>query len=233
MITLESIVESLKLQLKPHLNDDVKLFDEFIIRMVDDTRAALIRSLYISHDNLTSFYQQFRATISSVYDGSGDEPIYMYSMLDLPTRLLSGCGRKNLQNIQEINNRFSTLDLHYCSYQEFMSYDGHVYGANSFVVTDIGDELLVKEREPSIYDKQMLVRAIVETPSLVPGFQYTTTEYPIGAINLRQLEIVTFQHLAAKLGMPVDVINNGYDETKNANIPQPKRERKQEQEEEE
>lgn len=231
MITLESIVESLKLQLKPHLNDDVKLFDEFIIRMVDDTRAALIRSLYISHDNLTSFYQQFVVTGNKIYSGKLENRKYEYTRLILPTRLLSGCGRKNIQNIILSTGEFFGLDLHYCSYQEFMSYGDHVYGKNSFVVTDIGNYLLVKERVVDSSAGQLLVRAIVETPSLVPGFQYESTEYPIGANNLRQLEIVTFQHLAAKLGMPVDVINNGYDETKNANIPQPKREREQEQEE--
>lgn len=232
MITLESIVESMKLQLKPHLNDDVMLYDEFIIRMIDDTRAALIRSLYISHDNLASFYQQFNGSLYAIYDGSSGEQEYLYSHVTLPTRLLDGCGRKNLQNISDGMLFFDKLDMHYCSYEEFMSYRDHVYGKNSYAVTNAGNDLFVYDAN---YEevKRVMIRAIVETPSDVPGYQYTTSEYPIGAVNLRQLEIVTFQHLATKLGMPVDVINNGYDETKNANIPQRKQRASREESDEE
>lgn len=232
MITLESIVESMKLQLKPHLNDDVMLYDEFIIRMIDDTRAALIRSLYISHDNLTSFYQEFTNSMTGKFETPSTSQGYLYSQIILPSQLLGGCGRKNLQNLSISNNYIKESEMHYCSYEEFIAYKDHVYGNNAFAITNIGDKLLVLDKTPA-NSKQVIIRAIVETPSLVPGYQYTTSEYPIGAVNLRQLEIVTFQHLATKLGMPADVINNGYDETKNANIPQRKQRAPREEQEEE
>jgi hypothetical protein len=218
MITLESIVESIKLQLKPHLTDDVKLYDEFIIRMINDTRAAMVRSQYISGDPLISYYQEFLLAATTVLSGQ----THLYYQMVMTVGLLNGCGRKNIQNISPDANHVG-LDMHYCSYEEFMSYAGHIYGVNSFVVTNVGTKILFKDTtSPKVSPKNMYIRAIVETPELVPGYSYTTSEYPIGANNLRQLEIVTFQHLASKLGMPVDVINNGYDETKNANIPQPR-----------
>ena len=60
--------------------------------------------------------------------------------------------------------------------------------------------------------------AIFEVPNDLPDFVYETSPYPIGENNIRQLEIITFQHIAPKLGMPVDLLNNGMDETKNANV---------------
>ena len=38
---------------------------------------------------------------------------------------------------------------------------------------------------------------------------------------LRSLEIITFQHLAPKLGLPSDMFNNGNDETKNVGVKAP------------
>lgn len=231
MVTLESIVESIKLQLRPHLNDDIKLYDEFIIRMVNDTRAAMIKALYVSNDALTQFYQQIDVKASAYFDSSGDEDVYLYSDIELPTSLMNGCGRKNIQNISKENLTFSNLTMHYCSYEEFMAYEHHIYGKNNFIVCDQGNKLLVKHQSLNSQEEvDLILRGIFEYPEMVADYDYKTSLYPIGANNLRQLEIVTFQHIASKFGMPVDVINNGYDETKNANVPKQKQSKEQEEE---
>lgn len=227
MTTLESIVESIKLQLKPHLNDDVKLYDEFIIRMIHDTRSALIRSLYVSNSALTQFYQD--VSISEVTHKKRSNK-YQHSVVTLPTQLLTGCGRKNVQNVWSDGDEYD-MTYHYCSYEEFMTYRHHVYGNMVNRYCNKGGDLLVfDESEPDSIN----VRGIFEYPDEVEGYSYTGSVYPIGANNLRQLEIVVFQHLASKLGMPADVINNGYDETKNASVQQQQqKERKSKEEDEE
>jgi len=226
MTTLESIVESLKLQLKPHLNDDVKLYDEFIIRMIHDTRSALIRSLYVSNSALTQFYQD--VSISEI-EHKPETGTYRHSIVTLPTQLMTGCGRKNIQNVWSDGDEYD-MTYHYCSYEEFMTYRHHVYGSMVNRYCNKGDDLLVyDENKPS----SISVRGIFEYPDEVSGYSYTDSVYPIGANNLRQLEIVTFQHLASKLGMPVDIINNGYDETKNAPVHQQQQERRNKEENQE
>lgn len=237
MITLESIVESLKIQLKPNLNDDVKLYDEFIIRMIDDTRAAIIKALYVSNDLLISFYQNVRIKTQRVLFDSDDDDGYEYSIAKLPTRLMTGIRYKNIQNIGISllpNSRVRNIEFHYCSYNEFMMYKHHIYGKDVMVICNAGDELLLRHeslnKESDVYVELI---GIFETPNEVSGYEYDKTSYPVSYNVLRQLEIVTFQHLAAKLGMPVDVINNGYDETRNANIPQPKQQRKEKEEDDE
>lgn len=228
MITLESIVESIKHQLKPYLNDDTRLYDEFVIRMIDDTRATLIKAVYVSNEPLTPFYQDYAALSRTWRHGEGD---YLYSEIDLPSRLINNVGRKNIQNISVDNLVFSALDFHYCTYEEFMAYSNHVYGKDAVRICNYGDKVLMYhekfENEPEI-----LFRGIFQTPMILPDYDYKESQYPISSSILRQLEIVTFQHIAVKLGMPSDVINNGYDETKNAQIPQQRQQRQSNQEEE-
>ena len=56
MITLETIVESIKLQLKPRITEDVIIHDSWLIQMVNESRAALVRALYVSGDNFIPFF---------------------------------------------------------------------------------------------------------------------------------------------------------------------------------
>ena len=88
MITLETIVESIKLQLKPRITEDVIIHDSWLIQMVNESRAALVRALYVSGDNFIPFFQDF--TGASVEDESG------FTKLILPSRLLEGLGRRNI-----------------------------------------------------------------------------------------------------------------------------------------
>ena len=226
MITLESIVESIKHQLKPYLNDDTRLYDEFIIRMIDDTRATLIKAVQVSNESLTPYYQDYVPTLAAWRNGDDE---YMYSEFALPSRLMSNVGRKNIQNINVDNLIFSSLDFHYCTYEEFMAYSNHVYGKDAVRICNYGDKVLLYH-EKFEDGPDILFRGIFETPSVLPDYDYKTSSYPVSASILRQLEIVTFQHIAVKLGMPADVVNNGYDETKNAQVPQQKQQRQSNQE---
>ena len=64
------------------------------------------------------------------------------------------------------------------------------------------------------------LRALFAVPTEVPNYDEELTAYPIDESDIRSLEIITFQHIAPKLGLPVDLINNGQDETKNAPVTQ-------------
>lgn len=231
MKTLESIVESLKIQLKPHLNDDVKLYDEFIIRIINDTRSALIRSINTAGGALNQFFQETTLLSVPKHINVDSSDRYLYSNIDLPSSLLNGAGYKNIRSIRTASTHNSFM--HYCSYQEFLSYNYHVYQTNDIVVCDMGGSLLVKH---SSLDKpeneNIFIDAIFEYPEQIESYSYEDTPYPIGANHLHQLELISFQHIASKLGMPSDVINNGYDETRNANIPQPKQQKEREPKEE-
>lgn len=204
MITLETIVESLKIQLKPHLTDDVIIHDAWLIEMINESRGALMRALFTSGDNFIAFYQDM--TISTTAYQTG------ITKLVLPSKLMESIGRKNIQYVGP-----ATLNLpqyHYCSFEELINYSYHRFGKTKPCYCDMGDHILTTAAASVSH----LVKAVVEAPNDLTGYVYETSAYPIGANNVRQLEIITFQHIAQKLGMPVDLINNGMDETKNANI---------------
>lgn len=223
MTTLESIVESLKFQLKPHMTDDVRLYDEFIIRMIHDTRAAIIKAQYVSHDPLAAYYQSVSLSIES---SEQDRRIYE---VKLPSKLMGDIGFKNIRNVSVGKEFHHGLKYHYTSYEEFMMYHHHVYGGEFLAITINGDNLLL--RGWCLKDSNSVkLDAIFEYPDEVSGYDYASSAYPMASADLRQLEIVTFQHLASKLGMPADVINNGYDETRNAQIPDMGRQRQTEEE---
>lgn len=215
MITLETIVESIKIQLKPHLTDDVILHDAWLIEMINESRAALMRSLFVSGDNFTAFFQEFTgSTIAYQTD---------ISKLVLPSRLMEGIGKKNIQYLGPVT--LKSPEYHYCSFEELINYSYHRFGNTNVSYSDMSDWILITVPEST----SCIGRFVFEVPNDLPTFVYETTPYPIGANNIRQLEIITFQHIAQKLGMPVDLINNGMDETKNASIGKQTQQQPQEQ----
>ena len=217
MITLETIVESLKIQLKPHLTDDVIIHDAWLIEMINESRAALMRTLFSSGDNFIAFYQEM--TITSIDYVTGIKKI----VLPNGVKLMEGIGRKNILYVGP-----STLlspQYHYCSYEELVNYTYHRFGSTLPSYCDMSDHILVLTDTNATFT----VKAVIEAPNDMASYVYETTPYPIGANNVRQLEIITFQHIAQKLGMPVDLINNGMDETKNVNIGKQAQQQPQEQ----
>lgn len=215
MITLESIVESIKHQIKPHLTDDVILHDEWLIAMINDSRSALMRTLFSSGDNFIAFFQTI--TLTSVDLNAN------FKKLVLPSKLMQSIGKKNILYLGPV-----VMDnplFHYCSFEELMNYNHHRFGKNNAAFCDMSEYIQIKM--PS--NIELKLTAVFEVPNSLPGYEYETSPYPIGANNLRQLEIITFQHIAQKLGMPVDVINNGMDETKNVNVGKQQQQEQQEQ----
>ncbi len=213
MITLERIVESIKLQLKPHLTEDVVLHDEWLIQMINDGRNALIKALYVSGDLLTPFYQEIEFALSSL--DIKKNSIDVYQIFNLPSRLLESIGRKNIQYFGPTD--LSRQEYHYCSYEELINYEFHRFGNTNVSYTNRGSDILVRRGEE---DKLLLLRGIFEIPNDLYNYDYQSSSYPIGANNLRQLEIITFEHLLPKLGLPSDLINDGVDSTKGIGLGQ-------------
>ena len=200
MITLETIVESIKLQLKPRITEDVIIHDSWLIQMVNESRAALVRALYVSGDNFIPFFQSF--TGASVADESG------FTKLILPSRLLEGLGRRNILYLND-SASMKNPQYHYCSYEELVNYSLHRFGGNQKAFTEMSDHILLSGSAGTINGK-----FVFEAPNDITGYDYKLTPYPIGANNVRQLELITFDHILPKIGMPVDSINDGIDSTK-------------------
>ena len=134
MITLETIVESIKLQLKPRITEDVIIHDSWLIQMVNESRAALVRALYVSGDNFIPFFQSF--TGASVADESG------FTKLILPSRLLEGLGRRNILYLND-SESMKNPQYHYCSYEELVNYSLHRFGGNQKAFTEMSDHILL------------------------------------------------------------------------------------------
>jgi len=205
MITLESIVESIKLQLKPHLTDDVIIYDEWLIEMINESRGALMRTLFTSGDNFIAFYQTYPEQALASLNGN-------FKKFVLTTKLMQSIGKKNVLYFGPTAMDVPTY--HYCSFDELLNYSFHRFGNTKLAFCDMGEYLQVR----TTLTPTLLLKGVFEIPNDVPLYDYRTSVYPIGENNVRQLEIITFQHIIVKLGLPVDLINNGMDETKNANV---------------
>lgn len=207
MITLETIVESIKLQLKPHLTEDIVLHDKWLIQMVNEGRAALMRALFVSGENLISFYQEYVWTLQEV-DGSS------FKKFNLPSKLMEGVGKKNILYLGPSN--INLPEFHYCSFEELTNYTLHRFGTTNPAYTDMSDHLLIRNYN----DNEIRGKFIFEIPNEVPFYDYKETPYPIGANNVRQLEVITFDHLLPKIGLPSDTLNDGIDSTKGVGLGQ-------------
>ena len=213
MVTLEKIVESLKLQLKPHITDDQIFHDEWLIEMINASRAAMCRSLYVSGEVFTAFFQKITGDTEEF-----DDDYYKFTM---PSKLMQGIGRRNVRYFGPVGTK--NPDFHYCSFEELVNYESHRFGIDKPAFADLGDILQIKSTNVSTIE----LHAVIEAPNSLEDYIYEESSYPIGENNERQLEIITFQHIVTKLGLPVDALNNGIDETKNVPVKQPQQQQQQ------
>ena len=226
MITLEKIVESIKLQLKPHITDDVILHDDWLIDIINQSRSALLRKLYLSGDNFSSFYQSCTLTAQNKYN---QDNIYKYNIIVLKCpKIIGTIGKRNIQYVGSVD--YSTTNIQYVEVENFIAHDDHRFGSKEACYTLINDEILIRNTSGQT---QWNVIALFTSPNDVPGYDYKETAYPIDESDLRTLEIITFEHLAPKLGLPVDLLNNAHDETKNVNVGQQRKPKQQSNEQEE
>lgn len=228
MTTLEKLVESIKIQLKPHITDDVVISEEWLIDIINQSRGAMLIKKYVANENFINYYQEI--TLDTVIQNK-----FTYLGIDIPFRnelalseipeLIQRIGRKNIDYVGSVDH--STVEIQYVDFNELIAYQHHRFG-NSFPCYTIkGNTFMVRN---SRGQSKWLIRALFGVPNDVPGFDYSTSRYPIDEADIRQLEILTFQHIAPKLGMPVDVLNNGQDETKNAAVNQQVKQSQQQEE---
>ena len=116
MITLQKIVESIESQLKPHLKEDVIVHREFIIEMINQSRAAMIRKLYNSGESYINYYQEvFVDSVSrSTVNGTNGaiKSKYPLEIITLPGMIMQGMGKKNIQYLGSQDQQM--IDIDYC-----------------------------------------------------------------------------------------------------------------------
>lgn len=217
MITLQKIVESIETQMKPHLKEDVIVHRPFLIEMIHQSRAALIRKLYSSNENYYNYYQEVQinsVTRDSVtITGNTLNFDYAVEVITLPSVVLVGAGKKNIQYLGSADRQMNDID--YCNFEEFMNYEHHRFGSHIAAYTILSNEILIRNAKGQ---EIWVLRGLFEYPDRLPGYVYQTSRYPISLNDLRNLEIITLQHLIPKLGLPVDLLNSGQDETNNAPV---------------
>lgn len=218
MITFEKLVESIKKQLRPHITDDVDLSDSWLMDIINQSRGAMLIKKYVANENFVNYYQEieFDAVVTNSFEVNGITIPYATELqtYQLPA-LISRIGRKNIDYLGSKDLRSKMID--YVSFNEFIDYQYHRFGATQTCYTLRSNTLMIRNAKGQT---KWLIRALFGSVQDVPGFEYESSMYPIDEADIRQLEILTFQHIAIKLGMPVDVFNNGQDETKNAAVSQ-------------
>jgi len=228
MVTLERIVESLIKQIKPHINDDIIISEEWLIDMINQSRSAMLIKKYVANENFINYFQDIELDVTLSHKASidGIELSFDYEIgvVKIPA-LITRIGMKNIDYFG--SPMLNTRMIDYVMFNEFISYDYHRFGSHMTCYTLRSDTIMI--RNPKGMNKWLL-RGLFGTPNDVPGYSYTESMYPIDESDLRQLEIICFQHIAPKLGMPIDLLNNASDETANAPV---KEQMKQQQEREE
>lgn len=226
VITLEKHVESIKEQLRPNRTNDVNISDEWIADMIHASRSALVPSLYTAKDMFMGWHQpiilQAVRMGKTIIGGYTYTPTVPVSKIALPGNLMQGMGFKNILyfgNMDMGNQNYERLTMN-----GFLSHEYHRYGNRTPVYTVDGGTIYIKNISTQKYFRSMMC---FEQPTCVPDYSWSDTLYPIPSSAHRRLEIVTFQHIAAKLGMPVDMLLNGLDETKNAPVNQQVRQQNQ------
>ena len=210
--TFERIVSSIINQVKPFLTDDVILSEEWYMDMVDQSRAAMINSLYVSGSDFNHYYQEMRVESEELFEVD-DIPLKFAVQEIICPQILNTAGKKNIQYLGNVI--YGTDMIKHVSFQEFMTYEKNRFGGHLPIYTTLNERILMRNTNNQ---KEWLIRALFASPMTVDGFSYTESFYPIDPSNLRQLEIIVFQHIASKLGMPVDMINNGIDESKQQRV---------------
>ena len=223
---MEKHVDSMVKQLRPHITSDVVLSPEWVADMIHASRAALVPALYNSRCSFVGWYQDMYLKASRMgsvtIDGKTFTPQTETYRVVLPCGLMQGMGDRNIHFLTSIDmdgHNYSRVGMN-----EFLTYGHHRYGSDSPIYTVDGNIIYLRNIGTQIYFRSGVC---LENPVAAPGYDYAVTTYPLPAHLHRKMEIVAFQHMAPKLGMPVDVLNNMIDETKNAPVQQQVRQSEQ------
>lgn len=215
--TLEMITDSILRQVKPSITSDVDISRDWIDDVIDDSRAALVRALYSANDLFLGWHQSLdlksHITKEIFVDGYSYKLRNPLSVIDLPGELMSSMGWKNILYIGP--HGFGGSNIHRVTMSEFEMYEYHRFGNNTPCFTVVDNKIYLKNNGSMVYFKAEMCFA---KPSCVPGYDRAVSKYPLPLSEHRKLEIITFNHIATKLGIPIDTVANNVDETKNASL---------------
>ena len=226
--TLAMITESIIKQIKPHITDDQDISEPWIDDEIDDVRAALVPVLYNANDSFQDWHQE--VILEAVKDISVTIDGYTFlfktpiSIITLPGTLMQGMRWKNILYMGA--HGFEALNYQRVTMTEFQEYEYHRFGNRMPCYVVDGDRILLKNVGLQTHFKGIFC---FSRPSCVTGYNRKTTRYPLPLSLHHKLEIVVFQHIAPKLGLPVDVISNNTDETRTGNMQQAVKESQREQ----
>lgn len=226
--SLSLLVDSIMEQLRPHMTQDVMLSEEWIADQIHDSRSALVPRLYAEKDIFEGWYQQvdYPSVISKemLIDGYAYPFSEKIRIIELDTEPMANMGFKNIQFIGPVDFGLGSLLMTRQTINEFVANHHHRYGNNLPVYALYGSKILMRNVPDMEFFRTSICYA---NPTLVNGFTWDSP-YPLPLTQHRKMEIITFQHLAPKLQMPVDLINNLQDETKNAPVANQVRQAQQE-----
>ena len=215
--TLQMITESIIKQIKPNITDDVDLSELWIDDMVDDSRAALVPSLYNANDTFSGWYQDMvlEATRDTTIIISGYQYRYKtpLNILTLPGLLMESMGWKNILYLGSYG--IEGKNIQRVTMSEFQEYENHRYGG--MMPCYVVDGLKIYMKNIGI-QKHFRATMCFAKPTCVPLYTRDASDYPIPLSLHRKLEIVIFQHIAPKLNLPIDVISNNSDETRTGSM---------------
>lgn len=216
--TLAQITESIIKQIKPHITDDQPLSEAWIQDEINDSRAALVRPLYTARDMFAGWHQTLALEAeddsSITIDGVEIEYEETFKKIQLPGTLIDGMEWKNIQYLGAHGYAASSIGFQRVNVKEFVSYGNHRFGSTHPCYFVNGDVIYVKNSEQYLY----LLTACFHDPRVVSGYNVDTSEYPIPQSLHRRLEMITFQHIAPKLNLPIDLISNHLDESRVGNM---------------
>ena len=216
--TLALIRESIIKQVKPHITDDQPLSELWIEDMINDSRAALVRSLYTSRDIFEGWYQTLSVTAEAYDSVTIDGVPFTFDdelkRIDLPGTLLNGIEWRNILYFGAHGFSSRSRGFNRVNIGEFISYGNHRFGNAEPCYFVEGDKIYIKNSEQFEY----FLIACFHDPRVVPGYDVDISVYPIPQSQHRKLEIITFQHIAPKLNLPVDFISNHMDESRTGNM---------------
>lgn len=226
--TLSLLVESMMEQLRPHITQDVMLSQDMIADQIHDSRAALVPRLYAEKNTFDGWFQErnYESEIIKTITIGG----YSYS-LKVPTNrivldgpLMSDMSFKNIRFFG--SHDVGSEPFNRVTQEQFLTNKHQRYGNNQPIYFVDGSTIYIQNAMDMMYYRSSMCYA---NPTLVDGYSWDTTLYPLPLTAHRKMEIILFQHLGPKLQMPVDILNNLLDETKNAPVMQQVRQTEQQQ----
>lgn len=216
--TLAEITESIIKQIKPHITDDQPLSETWIQDVINDSRAALVRPLYTAKDVFHGWHQTINIEAVNDEEIVIDDATITYDTplkkITLPGTLLDGMEWKNILYFGAHGFSTTSRGFQRVNVKEFVTYGNHRFGSTEPCYFVNGDTIYVKNSQQFLYS----LMACFHDPRVVTGYNIDTSIYPIPQSLHRRLEMITFQHIAPKLNLPLDVISNHVDESRVGNM---------------